>query len=145
MIAKISATARPFSHSGRGEPSFERWIPGTTAAATMSAAALIPMRSRKSITRALLECAGVTASRRRAVTAQTECRRRRRPARLHSDDMTAFGNDIEQFLRECFELDPLRATAAGMHAHDARWPDVTEAGRLHRLEFGDRWDRRLPG
>ena len=57
--------------------------------------------------------------------------------------MTAFGTDIDQFLRECFELDPLRATAAGMHAHDARWPDVTEAGRLKRLEFGDRWDRRL--
>ena len=57
--------------------------------------------------------------------------------------MTAFSRDIEQFLAESFELDPLRATAAGMHAHDARWPDVTEAGRLRRLEFGDRWDRRL--
>ncbi|TMC65774.1 MAG: DUF885 domain-containing protein, partial [Chloroflexi bacterium] len=26
-----------------------------------------------------------------------------------------------------------------MHDHDARWPDFSEAGRLRRLAFADRW------
>ena len=39
-----------------------------------------------------------------------------------------------------------------MHAHDGEWPDLTEAGRLERLAFADRWSddagrvrRRGPG
>jgi len=59
--------------------------------------------------------------------------------------MSAFTDDREIFFRECFGLDPLRATAAGMHEHDAEWPDMTEAGRQKRLAFYERWDRRLEG
>jgi uncharacterized protein (DUF885 family) len=51
----------------------------------------------------------------------------------------------QAFLDELFRLDPLRATAAGMHAYDAAWPDVTEAGRRQRLLFADRWAAELVG
>jgi len=51
----------------------------------------------------------------------------------------AFADHLEAFLGEFFALNPVHATAAGMHDHDARWPDFTEAGRLERLAFADRW------
>ena len=57
--------------------------------------------------------------------------------------MTALRATLAQFLAEYFRLEPLRATAAGMHDHDARWPDLSEAGRSARLAFVDSWDRRL--
>ena len=47
------------------------------------------------------------------------------------------------FFREYFALDPVSATDAGEHAHDARWPDMGESGRLARIEFADRWTNRL--
>jgi uncharacterized protein (DUF885 family) len=46
---------------------------------------------------------------------------------------------VDAFLDEYFALHTLSATAAGMHAHDAEWPDPSEAGRLRRLELYDRW------
>ncbi|MFZ5854548.1 MAG: DUF885 domain-containing protein [Chloroflexota bacterium] len=54
--------------------------------------------------------------------------------------MSDFSSSVEAFLDEFFRLDPVSATAAGMHAHDDRWPDVTEAGRRERLAFIDRWE-----
>ncbi|MFL5768588.1 MAG: DUF885 domain-containing protein [Chloroflexota bacterium] len=46
---------------------------------------------------------------------------------------------FDAFLDEYFDLHPLSATAAGMHAHDAKWPDVSESGRQRRLAFYERW------
>ena len=59
------------------------------------------------------------------------------------NDTTALGSTIDAFMTEFFRLHPLHATAAGMHAHDARWPDLTETGRLERLAFADRWTAEL--
>ena len=53
--------------------------------------------------------------------------------------MSDFAARVDAFLAEFFALHPLTATTAGMHDHDAEWPDVTEAGRMRRLEFYDRW------
>ncbi|HEY7827910.1 MAG TPA: hypothetical protein VIB99_06730, partial [Candidatus Limnocylindrales bacterium] len=53
--------------------------------------------------------------------------------------MSSFAAQVERFFDEFFELDPLSATAAGMHLHDGRWPDLTGAGRLARVAFAQRW------
>ena len=53
--------------------------------------------------------------------------------------MSSFSNRIDTFLAEFFRLNPLAATAAGMHEHDHQWPDLTEAGRVVRLAFAERW------
>jgi len=53
--------------------------------------------------------------------------------------LSDFGSRVDAFLDEFFRLDPVSATAAGMHAHDGRWPDLAEAGRRERLAFADRW------
>jgi uncharacterized protein (DUF885 family) len=45
----------------------------------------------------------------------------------------------DEFLAEFFRLNPTWATATGAHAHDDRWPDMSEAGRAERLGFVDRW------
>src|SRR3954463_3048394 len=57
--------------------------------------------------------------------------------------MTSFTDRLEQFFRELFVIDPLRATAAGLHDHDGEWPDVSPQGRFSRLAFYDEWARRL--
>jgi uncharacterized protein (DUF885 family) len=57
--------------------------------------------------------------------------------------MTAFTDRLDQFFRELFVIDPLRATAAGVHDHDGSWPDLSEAGRYSRLAFYDEWGRRF--
>ncbi len=54
-----------------------------------------------------------------------------------------FATRIDAFLGEYFGLQPLAATSAGMHDHDARWPDLTEDGRKIRLAFYDRWTEEL--
>jgi uncharacterized protein (DUF885 family) len=54
-----------------------------------------------------------------------------------------FAARVDAFLAEYFELLPLSATRAGMHDHDSRWPDLTEAGRAARLAFYDRWTAEL--
>ncbi len=56
-----------------------------------------------------------------------------------------FSDLIDAFLAEFFRLHPLHATAAGMHAHDAEWPDMTAAGRADRLSFVERWEAELGG
>jgi len=48
-----------------------------------------------------------------------------------------------EFIAESFRLDPLEATNAGVHDHDARWPDWSNAGIVERLAFVDRWTARL--
>ena len=46
---------------------------------------------------------------------------------------------IDEFLAEFFRINPTWATSVGAHAHDDRWPDLTERGRAERLAFIDRW------
>ena len=53
--------------------------------------------------------------------------------------MSDFSTRIEAFLDEYFRLHPTVATTIGEHAHDDRWPDLSVAGRVERLAFGDRW------
>ena len=53
--------------------------------------------------------------------------------------MTAFADAVEAFLAETFRLHPVFATGIGEHAHDARWPDLTPAGRAERLAMTERW------
>ena len=53
--------------------------------------------------------------------------------------MSDFSTRVDAFLAETFERNPVFATAIGEHAHDSRWPDMTEAGRLERLASTDRW------
>jgi uncharacterized protein (DUF885 family) len=53
--------------------------------------------------------------------------------------MSDFSARTDAFLAEAFRLNPTFATAMGEHAHDARWPDVSEAGRAEQLAFIDRW------
>ena len=55
----------------------------------------------------------------------------------------AFQELVAAFLSEFFRLSPVQATAAGMHDHDGRWPDMSEAGRVERLAFVDRWEATL--
>ena len=59
--------------------------------------------------------------------------------------MSDFAARVDAFLAEYFSLLPLAATSAGMHDHDGRWPDLTEAGREVRLAFYDRWSEELTG
>lgn len=55
--------------------------------------------------------------------------------------MTPFGELVRTFLDEALRLDPLSATAAGIHDHDDRWPDLSESGRLAALEAIGRWEQ----
>jgi uncharacterized protein (DUF885 family) len=59
--------------------------------------------------------------------------------------LTTFAELVAAHLDEAFELDPLSATAAGVHDHDDRWPDFSDAGRTRRLTWIDGWDTRLRG
>src|SRR4051794_38547693 len=52
---------------------------------------------------------------------------------------------VREFLAESFRLDPLEATNAGVHDHDARWPDWSGSGISEGLAFVDRWSARLGG
>ena len=56
---------------------------------------------------------------------------------------TPFAGLVTTFLEEAFRLDPLAATAAGRHDHDAAWPDLSVAGRATRVAWTDAWDKRL--
>ncbi|HJW22507.1 MAG TPA: DUF885 domain-containing protein [Candidatus Limnocylindrales bacterium] len=57
--------------------------------------------------------------------------------------MTAFDELAREFIAESFRLDPLEATNAGVHDHDARWPDWSSDGIAARLVFVERWRSRL--
>lgn len=46
---------------------------------------------------------------------------------------TAFETAVVDFVVDLFEAHPVWGTAAGYHRVDARWPDLTEAGRHSRL------------
>jgi uncharacterized protein (DUF885 family) len=50
---------------------------------------------------------------------------------------------IRDYLAEAFRLDPLSATAAGVHDHDGAWPDLSESGRQVALAALDTWRGRL--
>jgi len=54
-----------------------------------------------------------------------------------------FTERLDVFFADYFELNPTAATAAGLHAHDDRWPDLTETGRQARLAFVGRWEAEL--
>src|SRR2546423_10131325 len=60
---------------------------------------------------------------------------------LRERSVSVFGEQLDAFLGEFFALNPVHATAAGMHEHDDRWPDLSEAGRPERLAFVDRWEK----
>ncbi len=60
-------------------------------------------------------------------------------ARIDSDSMTDLQRDIDTFLTEFFRLNPTWATDIGAHAHDDRWPDMSDSGHRKRLAFIDRW------
>jgi uncharacterized protein (DUF885 family) len=49
--------------------------------------------------------------------------------------VTAFDHALKAFLDDFFAAQPVWATQIGFHAHDDRWPDMTEAGRQARLQM----------
>ena len=53
--------------------------------------------------------------------------------------MSSLDPTFRPFLAELFVLDPVFATGIGEHAHDARWPDLSDRGRAARLAFVERW------
>ncbi len=53
--------------------------------------------------------------------------------------MSDFERHFTPFLDEFLALHPVAATAIGDHRHDGRWSDESEAGRLARLDFAERW------
>ena len=59
--------------------------------------------------------------------------------------MSSLDPTFRPFLAELFALDPVFATAIGEHAYDARWADLSEAGRAVRLAFVDRWTMTFEG
>jgi len=59
--------------------------------------------------------------------------------------MSQFGGRVDEFLDEFFNLYPVAATATGMHGVDGEWPDLSEAGRVARSNFVDRWTAELAG
>lgn len=65
------------------------------------------------------------------------------PSRGVRDHVTTFAELVAAHLDEAFRLDPLSATAAGIHDHDDRWPDFSPAGRKGMLAWIDGWDERL--
>jgi uncharacterized protein (DUF885 family) len=57
--------------------------------------------------------------------------------------LTSFADLAAQFIDESFRLDPLEATNAGVHDHDARWPDWSSRGLAERAAFVEAWTARL--
>jgi hypothetical protein len=60
-----------------------------------------------------------------------------------ADSTATFAGLAAAFLAEDFRLNPLAATAAGVHEHDHRWPDLSAAGRQARVARIDDWVARL--
>ncbi|MDE3113357.1 MAG: DUF885 domain-containing protein [Chloroflexota bacterium] len=50
-----------------------------------------------------------------------------------------FAHVVERHVRERYALDPVAATAAGIHDHDDRLPDLSARGFAERDSFVDRW------
>jgi len=42
---------------------------------------------------------------------------------------------VDEVLADYYRLFPATATELGMHAHDATWPDLSDAGRVERIAF----------
>ena len=42
---------------------------------------------------------------------------------------------VDELLADYFRLNPVHATETGEHAHDGRWPDLTDAGRAERAAW----------
>jgi uncharacterized protein (DUF885 family) len=65
--------------------------------------------------------------------------------RLHPHEVSSleFSKLVDQLLAGFFEHYPTAATEIGNHAHDDRWPDLTDAGREARLAFLADAQRRL--
>jgi uncharacterized protein (DUF885 family) len=59
------------------------------------------------------------------------------------EKVAMFAERVDAFLGDFFRLYPVAATAAGNHAHDGKWPDLTDAGRADRLAFIDDWNAEL--
>lgn len=53
--------------------------------------------------------------------------------------MTTFSRLVGRHLDGAFALDPLFATSVGIHDHDARWPDLSAAGREAKLRQVEAW------
>src|SRR6266508_3329840 len=58
-------------------------------------------------------------------------------------DAGTFRTLAARFVAERYELDPVAATAAGIHDHDHRMPDMTGPGFADRDAFVDRWTAEL--
>ncbi|MGH2377792.1 MAG: DUF885 domain-containing protein [Candidatus Limnocylindria bacterium] len=52
---------------------------------------------------------------------------------------SAFSALVQRFVDERYALDPVAATAAGVHQHDDRLPDLSAEGFAARERFVDRW------
>ena len=52
-----------------------------------------------------------------------------------------FREQVKRFVEDRYALDPTAATIAGIHEHDARLGDMSEAGFAARDAFSDRWLR----
>src|SRR4249919_2452588 len=52
--------------------------------------------------------------------------------------VTPWDHVLHDFLVDLFRSSPVSAGFAGYHVVDAKWPDLSEAGRLARLEMLDR-------
>ena len=50
-------------------------------------------------------------------------------SRQPAEPRTAFDHALHELLDDFFAAQPVWATPVGFHAHDDRWPDMTEAGR----------------
>src|SRR5262245_10097164 len=50
------------------------------------------------------------------------------------EPLTAWDRVLHAFLVDYFEAMPIHGTAAGYHLVDDRWPDLSEAGRVGRLD-----------
>ena len=63
--------------------------------------------------------------------------------------MPAFSTLVDELLAELFRRSPVGATEIGIHDHDGRWPDLTEAERVAEVAFLgsalDRLDALPPG
>ena len=57
--------------------------------------------------------------------------------------VSSFSDLAAAFVDELLTLRPDWATAIGDHRFDDRWPDMSEAGRLGRLTFAERWQATL--
>jgi len=57
--------------------------------------------------------------------------------------VAGFVERVDALLGDFFRLYPVAATAAGNHAFDGEWPDLTDAGVAARLAFVDDWSAEL--